>query len=171
MLDSPEISDMLAPRDPSSLDVNQPKALRVFWASTVCVIAETVFSTSDRNKVICWPRLAWPTDHTLGYLLKKTCVDLARRPAGARVHHSLTSLSSRSPMISSWSMLLRSCTRCRNSSRWQPLTASLNWWGWQSIRIWAVPPGAKNHWQRGGEGECHDRRIKAVRNDWLKRVD
>ena len=101
--------------------------------------------------------LAWPSDHTLGPLLKKTCVDLAR----ARVHHSLTSLSSRSPMISSWSMLLRSCTRCRNSSRWQPLTASLNWWGWQSIRIWVEPPGAI-----GREGGVTRRKDKS-NTKWL----
>lgn len=44
----------------------------------------------------------------------------------ATTHHSLTSLSSRSPMISSWSMLLKSCTRCLNSNKCEPFTASLN---------------------------------------------
>lgn len=39
-------------------------------------------------------------------------------------------------MISNWSMLLRSCTRCLNSNKCEPFTASLNWWGWQRMRIW-----------------------------------
>lgn len=53
----------------------------------------------------------------------------------AQSHQSFTSISSRSPMISSWLMLLRSCTRCLNSNKCEPFTASLNWWGWQRRRI------------------------------------